>query len=1002
MPLILEVDPRNSVLPCATKLKYCFSYDAGRFRVWAKPRWTGESDLVESDPNCALTAGMCSGSAREYSVWVRGDMDASGTCTFGDNNPFVTALAEYNAWLTQYILLDPEDPNHWFPDMAERAALIGDMNGDGILSFADINPFLAAIYSGERRYVPVWFWVEGISATTGSSGQDAEPRLIVAHSEISRGGSCLADAVKVECHQCGDANGYPLVPKGYEDRCPQALPDSRCWFLDGECDIGVPAGYPLHLNVIDGFGPGDLPPRKLDMGLSSSPLVARQTVHSRMNPHAERALHHDAIDLVTGVPLLQAIDFELPFGSAVFRHVRTYAEGFEEWWLAAQCGHACKRECGPSQFLGRQVLAPLWDWNGRNWMMSENPILLVDAAYQDTTEWVDDPGFGQRVCYFIPDAHHAIPFIDEAGTGEYTAPSWFDATLTHDGGKVNGDWGANRPTWFQVRTHRGALIYTFTPHYEDLWTPAAGSLWPDPHAHPQDPQYPPPDPQADRYEQPFGLPYYAVVNEIRDNYGNRVEYTYGPFRTYGAPEQNFNQNPNRCTPCCQNCNAKGQLQAIKLRAAPAAGESVGPVKWTLLYSYRTFGATTYKPNDSNCVLVPTLDVLQETMLYSIHVYEGDVAVPSEPRVLRFHEHFAGLSSFDDYDAVEQELYAGEGALPSNWVLRTQYTHEENNDCENPPRFVSIYANAPAGSQYRALYDNAHCWGPGFWGGYLLLKASTTRRGTDGGQAGTAAETTEHTIYRYDQRGWSGGTLARGFQHLAAMWGGKACAAILKHQSGWSVNELIGKDPNEYVAVDDPNSATGTMSVTFKALADMRFARQDLPVPNAEDLIAALADFVPGAPEHRTHVAVGVQAMQTPGETAGEQREWRFYRLHQYPGEVTGDRDEYGSTEHTHTLYRWPYRYDQGWTGGPAGEFAPLPFHAPFHIMVIDELDPNQDCAYNACTKKKIAQRRVVEMNPPVSCSATLPGISRPTTTAMSSRSWASASNASTTPTAGSP
>jgi hypothetical protein len=30
--------------------------------------------------------------------------------------------------------------------------------------------------------------------------------------------------------------------------------------------------------------------------------------------------------LITGQPLLQEIDFELPFGGAVFRHVRTYSE----------------------------------------------------------------------------------------------------------------------------------------------------------------------------------------------------------------------------------------------------------------------------------------------------------------------------------------------------------------------------------------------------------------------------------------------------------------------------------------------------------------------------------------------------------------------------------------------------------------------------------------------------------------------------------------------------
>ncbi len=40
----------------------------------------------------------------------------------------------------------------------------------------------------------------------------------------------------------------------------------------------------------------------------------------------ERPMHGQVMDLITGHPLITEVDLELPFGSTVYRHVRTYGE----------------------------------------------------------------------------------------------------------------------------------------------------------------------------------------------------------------------------------------------------------------------------------------------------------------------------------------------------------------------------------------------------------------------------------------------------------------------------------------------------------------------------------------------------------------------------------------------------------------------------------------------------------------------------------------------------
>ncbi|HRX87321.1 MAG TPA: hypothetical protein P5572_20030, partial [Phycisphaerae bacterium] len=154
-----------------------------------------------------------------------------------------------------------------------------------------------------------------------------------------------------------------------------------------------------------------MPPRKIDPIQGSYPMVpAHGRVAGTPNPHLERPMQSDMIDLVFGRPLVQEIDFELPFGGAVFRHVRTFSRQVQ-------------RSYEPWGDIG------FWDWNGHGWMMGEAPILLIDAqvglsvdgSFDNIVSIVgtDVHTMPERRCVLVPDAHHAIPFILQQHGQEY-------------------------------------------------------------------------------------------------------------------------------------------------------------------------------------------------------------------------------------------------------------------------------------------------------------------------------------------------------------------------------------------------------------------------------------------------------------------------------------------------------------------------------------------------------------------------------------------------------
>ncbi len=78
--------------------------------------------------------GSATSSAAHLSVYLPGDLNCDGHVTFADINPFVQYLSDNALWQVTYPNCDPR---------------VGDINGDGSYpSFADINPFVALLTGG--------------------------------------------------------------------------------------------------------------------------------------------------------------------------------------------------------------------------------------------------------------------------------------------------------------------------------------------------------------------------------------------------------------------------------------------------------------------------------------------------------------------------------------------------------------------------------------------------------------------------------------------------------------------------------------------------------------------------------------------------------------------------------------------------------------------------------------------------------------------------------------
>ncbi|MHA7812613.1 MAG: endonuclease toxin domain-containing protein [Phycisphaerales bacterium] len=348
---------------------------------------------------------------------------------------------------------------------------------------------------------------------------------------------------------------------------------------DGFGRYGFPrVGSPQHVDL-----PPTYPPLTNSVVGSTSALVPASGGDS-IGVYAERESLAGRLDLITGEPLLTETDLELPFGSAVFRRIRTYSEkpGF---------GAQIDTYAQDTNTLESKIRG----WHGTGWMSSDMPLFYFDASQAGSITTGTNPDEPAAYCYFVPDAHHSIPFIQQTRVGseppDYIAPQWFDAMLLYD--KESCEWGDTdpdtnglQPGWItppkevKVYLHNRSVIYTIKMYYEDV----------DPVQH-QRPIFGATGPYPDSGlgdDIHYGVPYYGLVTRIEDKVGNRVEISYvdpEKHKPYWDPDPAARAkgvNEQRI-PVLQKGWYKGMIDHIEL--IPSGQDHP---KWSLYYTYRTF------------------------------------------------------------------------------------------------------------------------------------------------------------------------------------------------------------------------------------------------------------------------------------------------------------------------------------------------------------------------------------------------------------------------------
>ena len=334
-----------------------------------------------------------------------------------------------------------------------------------------------------------------------------------------------------------------------------------------------PFGFRTKFNPLAMPGPGTFLPPADTIAESSVALVPPAAGGNELSWNgASRATLHDQVDLVTGLPLQQANELELPFGGATFRLMRTRSGSREDMQ---------KRTDYSANFGGitEHVAANerWWDWAGQGWMVSENPLLLVDSA-------MPGPVGPQPVTtYLMLDAHHTIPFQRIESTGQYAAPPRFRARLDHNGEWLDGDW-TKLPTQYDIYLYDGELKYSFVVIREDIPDhnyQLPGDLTVRTGSYHERPLLPEPgglnaghSPWGTCTNPGLGIPYLGICFKIEDRYGHEVRINYSDVNS-----QALDMTGTDCVECSQSCQKKGMISSIEL---VSQGETI----WTLVYSYR--------------------------------------------------------------------------------------------------------------------------------------------------------------------------------------------------------------------------------------------------------------------------------------------------------------------------------------------------------------------------------------------------------------------------------
>lgn len=355
-----------------------------------------------------------------------------------------------------------------------------------------------------------------------------------------------------------------------------------------------PYGFRAPLSGLAQPGLGDFLSPSPTLGMSSASLVpSGMAGESTWWNDATRQTLHQAVDLVTGMPLAKVNQLELPFDGASFRLIRTRSGHRND---QRRFGHY-------DEYINDRMSAGerWWDWSGQGWMINENPVLLIDSAVPDIV------GNNPKTTWLILDAHQSIPFQQIESTGIYAAPPRFRAKLTHNGNwdGPNRTWAADQePTQMEVYLYDGALKYTFVVVSEDIpthpWNKLAAlnqdidevsSLHDRPYLPDQfgsGDQYNSWDPFNSCDNPGLGVPYLGLCVRIEDQYNHAVEINYSGIEskavdysdpTTALPEFEHLTDGNTCIECGQACTRKGLIRSVKLKTNDVT-------RWSLIYAYR--------------------------------------------------------------------------------------------------------------------------------------------------------------------------------------------------------------------------------------------------------------------------------------------------------------------------------------------------------------------------------------------------------------------------------
>jgi YD repeat-containing protein len=572
------------------------------------------------------------------------------------------------------------------------------------------------------------------------------------------------------------------------------------WFLYRSGLDDWPDAVGMRPNMLFNRAPApELMPVGNTIEASNVPLIPpNSTAVASSRRGFDRATAGSTIDIVTGLPLMNRTDLELPFDGAVFRLTRSRS-GQPEF---------TRESCGDQS-------QAIWDWAGTGWVSGEAPILLIDATLPDVV------GYGPARCWFVLDAHTSIPFsmvVNNDGTVSYEAPPRFRAKLTTDApsalwDSATGDWQSTRPTKYYVDLFEGAVRYTIDPVWTDvprkqfLDDELAGPQVNSEHHPPRLPEEMPEGYEyANPYQSPYspggGIPYYGLTSAISDRYGHSVHIEYAPFTSTYMPDID---EDTHCLGCYQSCNRKGMIRRVQLKSGSA-------VRWTLLYAYREFFGEPPFTLMQSATLTETQPELWSRLpsISSIYVYPGD-------------QDWTGSLVFNANDlgqpVVESSTFAG------TWVLGNQTLSSvlDQQDGYDPLSKLSLSSSSPLYDwQYRIQY----CYGvrqP------TLHKVVQFIR-----QAPSQAEvaTAQNTVYWYQSSQTYNGSESVAFDAPTAVFSQRSIDAILDITTAdVSVNKIATKSTTvipvcypEYQDVEHelPPAWTCNSDIPLEEFADMTF------------------------------------------------------------------------------------------------------------------------------------------------------------------------------------